>query len=312
MKIVSLFSGCGGLDLGFKEAGFDIVWANDVFLDAASTYRKNIGDHIDTRDISQVSVDEIPDCDGVIGGFPCQGFSSANTGRHEDDQRNKLYLQFVRVLVGKKPKFFVAENVRGILTLGGGKVFETIRNDFAQAGYKIFYKLFNAADFGVPQKRERVIIFGLRQDLSVNDYLAFPPNPTHAKKNAENTKPWLSSGEALAAIPEPEALHSLKNHTGTKYKMRFNGYLGHRRVDPQQPAPTITARGDERGGVVIIHHPNNHRRLTVREAATIQSFPLNFEFFGNNTSAYRQIGNAVPPLFALRVAESIKSTVENL
>lgn len=311
MRVISLFSGCGGLDLGFKNAGFDIVWANDVFEDAAETYRHNIGDHIIVGDISAISSDQIPDCDGVIGGFPCQGFSMANMGRTVDDHRNKLYLEFVRVVREKRPRFFVAENVKGILTLGKGAVFEKIKSDFAACGYEVFQKLFNAADYGVPQKRERVILFGLRSDLVKDAVVAFPPQPTHsgAATLPDGLSRWFSCGEALETIPEPDVPNNLPNHKGTKYKLRFNGYLGHREIDPHQPAPTITARGDEKGGVVIIHHPNNHRRLTVREAATIQSFPLDFVFCGTNTSGYRQIGNAVPPLFAQRIAESVKKTL---
>jgi DNA (cytosine-5)-methyltransferase 1 len=310
MRVISLFSGCGGLDLGFKNAGFDIIWANDVFEDAADTYRNNIGDHIVVGDISAIPSQLIPDCDGVIGGFPCQGFSMANMGRTVDDQRNTLYLEFVRVVREKKPKFFVAENVKGILTLGKGAVFEKIKSDFAACGYEIFFKLFNAADYGVPQRRERVILFGCRSDLIKHVSIAFPPPPTHSGDVMQNNGllRWVSCGSALKEIPEPDSPNTLPNHSGTKYKLRFNGYLGHRLVDPKKPAPTITARGDERGGVVIIHHPNNKRRLTVREAARIQSFPLNFVFSGNNTSGYRQIGNAVPPLFAQRIAESILKT----
>lgn len=311
MRVISLFSGCGGLDLGFKNAGFDIVWANDVFEDAAATYRHNIGDHIVVGDISAIPSEKIPECDGIIGGFPCQGFSMANMGRTVDDQRNKLYLEFVRVIGEKRPKFFIAENVKGILTLGKGAVFNKIKSDFADCGYDVFYKLFNAADYGVPQKRQRVILFGLRSDLAKECEVKFPPAPTHSNAAVlpKELLGWVSCGEALEMIPEPDVPNNLPNHQGTKYKLRFNGYLGHREIDPNQPAPTITARGDERGGVVIIHHPKNHRRLTVREAATIQSFPLDFVFSGTNTSGYRQIGNAVPPLFAQRIAESVIETL---
>jgi len=312
MKIVSLFSGCGGLDLGFIKAGFDVIWANDIFLDAVATYKKNIGDHITSNDIHDIDLDDIPNCDGVIGGFPCQGFSIANMGRHVEDERNTLYLQFIRVVSDKKPKFFIAENVKGILTLGKGAVFEKVKKDFANAGYAIHYKLFNTADYGVPQKRERVILFGLRNDIAEGLSVSFPPEPTHGKSPIGLQLPWIGCGEALSDIPEPSEHTNIPNHEGSKYKLRFNGYLGHRKIDPTLPAPTITARGDEKGGVVIIHHPNNHRRMTVRETAIIQSFPLDFIFEGTKTSAYRQIGNAVPPLFAQAIAESVVSTFGSL
>lgn len=123
MKVVSLFSGAGGLDLGFKMAGHDIIWANDMYADAVETYKKNIGDHIICEDISKIKAEDIPDCDIIIGGFPCQGFSVANTKRHEDDERNVLYKQLIRMIDAKRPKFFLAENVKGITNLAKGKVF---------------------------------------------------------------------------------------------------------------------------------------------------------------------------------------------
>lgn len=308
MKVVSLFSGCGGLDLGFVNSGFEVIWANDIFVDATKTYSRNIGNHITNEDLRNISVEDIPDCDGIIGGFPCQGFSVANMGRHVDDERNTLYLQIVRVVSKKKPKFFVVENVKGILTIGKGVVFEKVRRDFAKAGYTVHHQLFNTADYGVPQKRERVILFGVRSDLCKDIAMAFPPKRTHSREKTESTKRWISCGDALRDIPEPSKEINIPNHEGSKYKLRFNGYLGHREIDPDAPAPTITARGDERGGVVIIHHPVNHRRLTVREAAIIQSFPMDFVFEGTKTSAYRQIGNAVPPLFAESIARSVKES----
>jgi DNA (cytosine-5)-methyltransferase 1 len=301
MNVVSLFSGAGGLDLGFIKAGHEIIWANDNFPDAVKTYIKNIGDHIVCEDISKICSEDIPFHDILIGGFPCQGFSIANTARREGDERNKLYLEFLRVLIDKQPKFFVAENVKGILSLMKGKVFELIISDFKKAGYKVKYKILNAANYGVPQRRERVIILGVRNDVNINiEY----PEPTHAENPNLffNKKNWLSIGYALKDIPEPEAEHNLSNHSYSKFKLKFNGFLGNRAIDPSKPAPTVTARGDERGGVVVLHHPNNHRRMSVRELALTQSFPIDYIFEGNNSSAYRQIGNAVPPLLAYAIA----------
>ena len=301
MKVVSLFSGAGGLDLGFVKAGHEIIWANDNFSDAVKTYRKNIGNHIVCEDVSKISSSEIPEHDILIGGFPCQGFSVANTRRGENDERNKLYLELLRVLVDKQPKFFLAENVKGILSLKQGEVFEMIISDFEKAGYRVKYKVLNAADFGVPQKRERVIILGVRKDVN---FLLEHPEPTHGENSNlfNDKKDWVSIGDALKNIPEPEEEHDLTNHTYSKFKLKFNGYLGNRAIDPTKPAPTVTARGDEKGGVVVLHHPNNHRRMSVRELALTQSFPIDFTFEGNNSSAYRQIGNAVPPLLAYAVA----------
>jgi DNA (cytosine-5)-methyltransferase 1 len=301
MRVVSLFSGAGGLDMGFIKAGHEIIWANDNFTDAVKTYRKNIGDHIICEDISKIPSNEIPAHDILIGGFPCQGFSVANTARGEGDERNKLYLELLRVLIDKKPKFFLAENVKGILSFMQGKVFEMIIADFEKAGYKVKHKVLNAANFGVPQRRERVIILGVRDDIKID---LEHPEATHgdALVSKSNKKKWVSIGEALKNIPEPEEEHALLNHTYSRFKLKFNGYIGNRAIDPDKPAPTVTARGDEKGGVVVLHHPNNHRRMSVRELALTQSFPIDFIFEGKNSSAYRQIGNAVPPTLAFAIA----------
>lgn len=160
-KIISLFAGAGGMDLGFINAGYEVIWANDFDPDSVKTYKKNLGDHIVLGDIEKVKSDKIPNgADIVIGGFPCQGFSIANSGRSVDDSRNKLYKQMLRVIKAKKPKFFVAENVEGILNLGKGAVIQKILKDFKNLGYKVDYKLLNAADYGVPQARKRVFIVG--------------------------------------------------------------------------------------------------------------------------------------------------------
>lgn len=307
MKVVSMFSGAGGLDLGFLKAGHEIIWANDNFVDAVETYRRNIGGHIICQDIASIKSTEIPNHNILIGGFPCQGFSVANTKRRGDDHRNALYVHFLRVLVEKQPEFFVAENVKGILSLLGGAVFNMIISDFMGAGYNVKHTILNAANYGVPQRRERVIIFGVRKD--VNFPLQFP-EPTHAE-SADlfgNRRPWVSIGEALKNIPDPEQEHDLPNHTYSKFKLKFNGYLGNRPIDPTKPAPTVTGRGDERGGVVVLHHPSNRRRMSVRELAVTQSFPIDYVFEGNNSSAYRQIANAVPPLLAYAIAKVFPMT----
>ena len=308
MDVVSLFSGCGGLDLGFVHAGANIVWANDIWEDAAKTYRLNLGDHIVTDDIASLDLGDIPDADIVVGGFPCQGFSVANMTRHTGDWRNQLYRHFLEVLDTKRPPFFLAENVKGILSLGKGAVFDQILSDFSDVGYDVQHAVLNAADFGVPQRRERVFIFGKMRGLE--DQPEFPPQKTHSNRRddlyEQQLSPWVGVGEALRNIPHPDEPHELENHEASKYKLRFNGYLGHREIDPAKPCPTITARGDDRGGVVIHHHPSNTRRLTAREAAIVQSFPLDYKFFGTKTSVYRQVANAVPPLLARRIAEGIR------
>lgn len=302
MRVVSLFSGAGGLDLGLIQANLEIVWANDVFDDAVQTYRRNIGGHIDTRDICEVKSGEIPDCEVVVGGFPCQGFSVANWARSMEDPRNQLYKQLVRIVAAKRPRYFVGENVKGLASFAKGAMLRQIVSDFVEIGYRVRYQVVNAADYGVPQNRMRMLIVGERIDLPEN--LSFPPPPTHTDPKfakEKGLKPWLSVGEALARYPEPDTPNRLHNHQCSRYKLRFNGHLGHRHIKADRPAPTVTARGDERGGVVVLHHPNNHRRMTARELAAVQSFPDDFIFVGTKTSAYRQIANAVPP----RLGEAI-------
>ena len=201
MKVVSLFSGAGGLDLGFIMAGHTIVWANDLFEDAVSTYEKNIGRHIVRKDIKDVSVSDIPEADIIIGGFPCQGFSVANTKRNEKDERNSLYKELIRVIEAKKPKFFLAENVKGLTNLSGGKVFKMILSDFSGLGYSVSYKILNAADYGVPQTRVRVIIVGVRNDISFE--YAFP-EPVCDKDGKNGLRRWVSVQDALAGVPDPD------------------------------------------------------------------------------------------------------------
>lgn len=280
-----------------------MVWANDNDSDSVETYRLNLGDHIVLDNIENVDELHVPDCDLVIGGFPCQGFSVANTSRKAEDLRNKLYLQFLRIIKAKKPRYFLAENVKGLLSLERGAIFKGMLEDFKRAGYKVQYQVANAADYGVPQKRERVIIVGSRLDVPEVRF----PEATHARPGSllvPPLKPWVSVSEALSKIPSPSGPSGLHNHTNSKYKLDFNGYLGHRRLNPAEPAPTVTARGDYRGGVVVLPHPNNRRRMTARELATVQSFPLSYKFKGSQTSVYRQVANAVPPRLAEALAKS--------
>ena len=306
MKIASLFSGPGGLDLGLQWAGHEIAWANDIFGDAAATYARNLDANIDTRDICKIAAKKIPACDVVVGGFPCQGFSVANWSRYVSDPRNLLYRELVRVVRVKRPRFFVGENVKGLASLGKGAVLRGIVREFESIGYRVHHQVVNAADYGVPQRRIRLLIVGVRADQS--DTLCLSPKPTHADPEEANLlglKPWRSVGDALAHFPEPEKGRHIPNHECSKYKLRFNGYLGHRYVEPSRPAPTVTARGDDRGGVVVLHHPGNRRRMTARELAAVQSFPDDFVFEGTKTSAYRQIANAVPPLLGKAIGEML-------
>jgi DNA (cytosine-5)-methyltransferase 1 len=190
-KIVSLFSGCGGLDLGFIQAGMEVIWANDILESAVETYKKNIGNHIFCKDITKIKDDDIPDnFDILIGGFPCQGFSIANNKRAMDDKRNFLYKEMLRIIKVKKPKYFVAENVKGLLSMEKGKVIEMIIKDFESVGYKVDYKLVKASDYGVPQHRERVFIIGNRIGLQ-NPF----PKKTHG--NDEGLKKYVTVKDVI-------------------------------------------------------------------------------------------------------------------
>ena len=178
-NIASLFAGCGGLDLGFIQAGFNVSWANDFSKEAVDSYKLNIGNHIVHGDITNIPSSDIPDdIDIVLGGFPCQGFSIANKNRSMEDQRNFLYLELIRVIKDKQPKFFVAENVKGLLSLQKGAVIDMIVEDFRALGYKVDYKLLKASEYGVPQNRERVFIIGNKLGLD-NPF----PVKTHGDSN---------------------------------------------------------------------------------------------------------------------------------
>ena len=303
MKIVSLFSGAGGLDLGLVQSGHSIIWAMDIDKDAVTTYQNNIGNHIHLGDITKIDMNTLPDCDVIVGGFPCQGFSIANLKRAIDDERNLLYKSFYQAIKAKRPNFFVAENVKGILSLGKGTVIAQIIEDFQQAGYKISVNLVNMADYGVPQTRQRVIFLGQRNDISDNMVISIPPK-THSKDGIQLPK-WVSIQEAISHFPEPEEVNDFPNHVCSNYKVITRNFTGHRVTDPLKPCPTILARGNGGGGVVAIPHYNGKRRLTIRESASIQTFPDYFVFYGAMNSCYRQIGNAVPVHFAKLLGETL-------
>lgn len=199
-KVISLFSGAGGMDLGFINAGFDVIWANDIIPEAIETYRQSIGKHIVYGDIRMISSDVIPDNpDVIIGGFPCQGFSVANTKRSMKDERNFLYKEMLRIIRDKKPKMFVAENVKGLLSMENGKVIEMIKNDFTEIGYYVEAKVLNAAEYGVPQQRERVVIIGNR----LADEVKYPQKTHYLDdKKEDGLLPAVTCEEAIGWLSE--------------------------------------------------------------------------------------------------------------
>lgn len=328
-KIISLFSGCGGLDLGFHQEGYETVWANDFDHWACETFKKNIGDVIVEGDIEQIDPydnESIPDCDIVLGGFPCQDFSMIWKRPGLDGERGNLYKSFLRVVDAKKPKVFVAENVKGLLTANNKKAIKQIVSDFESIapGYSVKIKLYNFADYGVPQLRERLLIVGIRSDI---DFDFEHPEPTHSSKD-DGLKPYVTAGEALANIPSnaknmeqqnlsPKTVEKLKlisaggNFTDIPkdHPLYVKGMISHvyRRIHPDEPSKTIIAAGG--GGTWGYHYPEP-RSLTNRERARLQSFPDDFEFVGTMAQVRKQIGNAVPPQGVRELAKTLKKIFE--
>ena len=294
---ISLFCGAGGLDLGFDRAGFKTIWANDFEPDACKTHARWSDAEVICGDVAQINADDIPDADIMLGGFPCQGFSLSGP-RKIDDSRNALYRHYVRIVRAKQPLMFVGENVKGLLTMGGGSIIEAIVEDFAQCGYNVFYRLLNAKDYEVPEDRERVIIVGFREDLNIHTF-AYP-----APRNFT-----VTMREALKNIPEPTPDEVCNAPYSSRYMSR-NRKRGWDEVSYTIPAmakqvtlwpgsPDMVKLGTDEwqfgdGGET--------RRLSWREAAAIQTFPADLEFCGDLTSIYKQIGNAVPVKLAEIVA----------
>nr|WP_313078765.1 DNA cytosine methyltransferase [Moraxella sp.] len=324
-KIISLFSGCGGLDLGFHQEGYETVWANDFDHWACESFRKNIADVIIEGDIEKIDPytdNSIPECDLVLGGFPCQDFSMIWKRPGLDGERGNLYKSFLRFVDAKKPKVFVAENVKGLLTANNKKAIKQIISDFENIapGYNVKFHLYNFADYGVPQLRERLLIVGIRSDI---EFDFEHPKPTHAAKDSK-LLPHVTAGEALSNIPNDAKNNEHQNITAStieKLKMipaggnftdipkdhplYVKGMISHvyRRIHPDEPSKTIIAAGG--GGTWGYHYPEP-RSLTNRERARLQSFPDDFEFVGTISQVRKQIGNAVPPQGVRELAKVLK------
>jgi len=320
LNTVSLFSGAGGLDLGLTRSGFNIVWANDILKPAIENYRYNIG-NIHEGDITKISVEDIPDTDVVVGGFPCQPFSNAGNRLGTEDNRGNLYLDCIRIIEAKQPKVVVFENVRGLLSIknkDGSKLIDTIIYllENTKPGYKAKYKLIKASDYGVPQNRYRVLIVAFRNDLNINYEFPAPfeyTNPTlltvgHAINIPENTpnqdEVWNFSPQSQALIPYIPEGGSWKSISYTLLPdrmkrirdnmQRYHSPNFYRRFARNEINGTITAAATpEHCGII---HPTEDRRYSVREIARIQSFPDDYVFVGDSISSkYKVIGNAVPP-----------------
>ena len=316
MKVVSLFAGCGGLDLGLVQSGHEIVYAQDIDKDCVETYDLNFDHNCKLEDVKDLDSKKLPNYDILTGGFPCQGFSIANSYRSKDDKRNELYLQIVRILKESKPNFFLAENVMGILSLEKGKVVEVIIKEFGDCGYDVAVHKVNAFNYGTPQSRKRVLFFGIHKRIPEEKRLElhkiFPPPKTHELEETLLEKKALTLRDALQGLDEPGQDSKFLNHITNNHKVKINGYLGNRKLDWDKPGPTIVGRGGGTGGPVIAVHPDLKRRFSVRETARIQSFPDNFIFKGSISSQFRQIGNAVPVALAYNLGLSLKEIEKKL
>jgi DNA (cytosine-5)-methyltransferase 1 len=322
IKIVSLFSGAGGLDIGFKKAGYNVIWANDNDPSIYKTYTSNHSHTLFCReDIRLLKAHDIPDCDGIIGGPPCQSWSIAGNQKGLEDDRGKLFLEFIRIVNEKQPAFFVAENVKGIMSVKHKEAYQYILNQFKDSGYYITTTLLNAQNYNVPQSRERVFFVGIRKDTM----LCF--------QNPQNSPTRITLRQAIgdladSAIPAVNKYFTngnkcnVSNHEYLDLPFPYD-YANHNKVKPwDEQSYTIRATGK-----YALPHPTcppmqlnrynkysfkdsvqkSCRRFSVRECARIQTFPDDFTFHYNNLiDGYKMVGNAVPINLAYEVAKSLK------
>lgn len=326
-SVIALFSGCGGLDLGFSQAGFSIAWANEYDKNIWETYEKN---HIDTildkRDIRNISTKEIPDCIGIIGGPPCQSWSEAGTQKGIEDDRGQLFLDYIRILEDKQPLFFLAENVSGMLHKKHSEAFSDITDSFRNAGYSISYQLINAKDYGIPQDRKRVIIVGYRNDLNKKfnfDLLKKTSNTLNLKntiwdlkesavpaletQKTNNENCIVSNHEYMTG--DFSSMYMSRNRVRAWTEPSFTIQAGGRQAPIHPQANTMISVGKDKR-IFDPNSPSPYRRLSVRECARIQTFPDNFKFYYNNLAdGYKMIGNAVPVDLACAIAKVIKTQI---
>jgi DNA (cytosine-5)-methyltransferase 1 len=320
MKIASFFSGAGGLDRGFEGAGFEVVWANEYDKSIWQTYNKNFPNTIlDRRSIVDIPSNEVPNCDGMIGGPPCQSWSEAGSARGIEDHRGQLFFEYIRILGDKRPKFFLAENVSGILFSRHRDAFEKILESFSSLGYNVTYSLLNANDYGVPQDRQRVIIVGYRTDFGMS---FTPPKKEDYKPTLRdaifdlkrNPVPALEKQKANPKVKIPNhefmtggfsTMFMSRNRVRTWEKPSFTIQAGGRHAPIHPQAPEMVFAGKDKREFAS-GKEDLYRRLSVRECARIQTFPDDHNFIYDNVAdGYKMIGNAVPVEFARRLAAKI-------
>ncbi|MBE8714812.1 DNA cytosine methyltransferase [Sphingobacterium hungaricum] len=323
MKIVSFFAGAGGLDLGFEQAGFDVVWANEYDSEIWDTYSRNHPNtFLDKRSIVEIPSDEVPDCDGIIGGPPCQSWSEAGSKKGITDKRGQLFYEFMRILADKKPKFFLAENVSGMLLTTHRDALNNIKQMFKDIGYNLSFQMLNVSDFGVPQDRKRVFFIGFRNDLKAE--FKFPVS-THkdAKINlaavigdlvnsALPAKDRNITNGSFCSVPNHEymiggfsSIYMSRNRVRSWDEVSFTIQAGgrHAPIHPQAPKMEFVEQNVRR---FVPGQEHLYRRLSVRECARIQTFPDEFIFDYKYVAAgYKMIGNAVPVKMAKVLGEMI-------
>ncbi|OWP84279.1 DNA (cytosine-5-)-methyltransferase [Flavobacterium davisii] len=327
MNIVSFFAGAGGLDLGFQKAGFNVIWANEYDKEIWETYEKNHPHtKLDRRSIVDIPADEVPDCDGIIGGPPCQSWSEAGALKGINDKRGQLFFDFIRILEAKQPKFFLAENVSGMLLGRHSEALKNIQEMFRNAGigYELSFEMLNASDYNVPQDRKRVFFIGIRKDLKFKFNF---PKSNFKKITLEDSILDLKDNVLPATqgnktngndckYPNHEymtgdfsTIFMSRNRVRSWDEQSFTIQAGgrHAPIHPQAPKMKFI---EQNVRVFVPGKEHLYRRLSVRECARIQTFPDNFIFHYNSISAgYKMIGNAVPVNLAFHLAESIKEQI---
>lgn len=315
IKVASLFCGCGGMDLGvvggfsylgkeYAENPFDIVYSVDNDEYCTKIYNENFSHKCIVKDVRQIEIDKMPEFDMLIGGFPCQSFSisAQNPPRlGYKDERGMLFFEMVKILKERQPRFFVAENVKGLLSANKGKAFPMIINEFENAGYKVVHKLLNASEYGVPQKRERVIIVGFRDETDLAKFKF----PTKVKKSE-----YKVLGDVIIeeANHDEELFFSEKAVAGmmaVREKMNKG-----RAMSLDKPCNTVSAhlaKVSLNSTDPVYMVGERYRRFSTREAARIQSFPDTFKLDSvSQIRQYKAIGNAVPPVMMWHVIQSLK------
>jgi DNA (cytosine-5)-methyltransferase 1 len=326
-NIISLFSGAGGLDLGFKQAGFNITWANEYDQTIWDTFQYNAPEtQLDKRSIVNIHETEVPDCIGIIGGPPCQSWSEAGAGRGIKDNRGMLFYDYIRILKSKMPLFFLAENVPGMLHPKHSEALNSIMFEFKNIGYNVSQYLLNANDYSVPQDRNRVIIIGYRNDLkkTFTPPLAnkYKPNLKDAIWDLRKSKPALdknyTNGDVNLHIPNHEymignfsTIYMSRNRVRGWDEPSFTIQAGgrHAPIHPQAPKMLFIEQNKR---IFVPEKENLYRRLTVRECARIQTFPDEFLFkYQKIADGYKMVGNAVPVEFARQLANVIYKDIFN-